>query len=114
MISRSSGSSADSGSSTVSSTPIGSAPALARSFTVTWIASDPTSRVVPVIGSVESTSVSSAAILSAAQSSPTPAPSTTSGLPPRICRMTERFRTLSGTFPTFISKDPLSIAFLAF
>jgi hypothetical protein len=105
IISLRSGSSISGGSKTVSRTPTGSAPALARSFAVIWIASVPISCAVPVIGSVDITSVSSSASLTAAQSSPTPAPKTTSGLLVCICLNTERLSTFSGTFPIFIANS---------
>ena len=102
----------DVGKSMVRSTPTGSAPALARSFIVIWIASVPISFAVPVIGSVDITRISSGSSCIAAQSSPTPAPKSTSGLFVWICLNTDRFSTFSGTFPTFISLpscDGLSI-----
>ncbi len=69
-----------SGSRTVSIMPTGSAPALARSLTVICTASSPISCTVPVIGSVDITSISSSATVTAAQSSPTEAPKSTSSL----------------------------------
>ena len=74
------GSSAEGGSKTVRRTPTGSAPALARSLAVICSASVPISFSVPVMGSVESTNTSSGASCMTAQSSPTPAPTSTSSL----------------------------------
>ena len=99
---RMSASSTDSGKSTVRSMPTGSAPALARSLAVTCTASSPISLAVPVMGSVDSTNTSSSASFITAQSSPTPAPTSTSGRFVRICLNTDRFSTLSGIFPIFI------------
>ena len=58
--------------------PIGSAPAVARSFAVICTAYTPICLSAPVIGSVESTNTSPCSGATAAQSSPTPGCSKTS------------------------------------
>ena len=102
IIARSFASESFSGKRKVSITPIGSAPALARSLSVIWIARCPISFAVPVIGSVDKTNISSSCSATAAQSSPTEAPNSTSGRSVRICFNTDLFNTASGTLPTFI------------
>ena len=102
MISFKRASSLSSGKRIVSITPTGSAPLLARSFAVVMTARLPISFPVPVIGSVDITNTSSASSVSAAQSSPTPAPRSTSSRLLCSCLNTERFNTLSGIFPVFM------------
>ena len=105
IISLISGSVISGGSRTDSKTPKGSAPAEARSFRFTKIASSPISFTVPVMGSVESTKTSSSLSFIAAQSSPTPAPRIISSRFVCICLKTERFNTLSGNFPVFMKNS---------
>ena len=94
------------GNNTESRTPTGSAPDDAISFRVTQTDSLPISFVVPVMGSVDRTKISSSSSFSIAQSSPTAAPTSTSSLTASTSFRIDRFNILSLTLPIFIAPYP--------